>query len=161
MQTIRLRLTRPHEAQQQILAESKRFNACCAGRRFGKSRFGLRLVADIMLKGQPAAWCSPSYKMLGELWRETVETLQPVTRVKNESEHRLELITGGVLDMWSLDAPDSMRGRHYARVVVDEAAMAKDLLDIWNLIIRPCLIDLEGDAYFLSTPKGRGDFQTL
>ncbi len=161
MQTIRLRLSRPHAAQAQVLAESRRFNVLCAGRRFGKSRFGIRLAADTLLTGKPCGWLSPSYKQLAELWRETVTTLQPVTRSKNESEHRLELVTGGVLDMWSLENPDAIRGRRYARVVLDEAAMVRGLLDDWNLVVRPTLIDYAGDAYFLSTPKGKNDFQTL
>lgn len=160
-QTIHLRLSRPHQAQQQILSEARRFNVCCAGRRFGKSRFGLRLVSDVMLASKPTAWMAPTYKQLSELWREIVSTLKPVTVSKNETEHRLELVTGGVLDMWSLDAPDAIRGRHYARVVVDEAATVRDLMDIWNLVLRPTLIDLQGDAFFLSTPKGRNDFQAL
>ena len=114
-----------------------------------------------MLEGHPAAWAAPTYKQLAELWREIVHTLKDVTAVKNETEHRLELITGGLLDMWSLDSPDTIRGRHYGRIVVDEAAVVKDLSDIWNLVLRPTLIDLRGDAYFLSTPKGRNDFQKL
>lgn len=160
-QTIHLRLSRPHPAQSEILETARRFNVLCAGRRFGKSRFGIRLAADTLLQGQPVGWFSPTYKMLAELWRETVATLKPVTVAKSETEHRLELVTGGVLDMWSLDSPDAIRGRHYARAVVDEAATVRELLDIWNLVIRPTLIDLEGDAYFLSTPKGRNDFQIL
>jgi len=161
MQTISLRLSKPHPAQAVVLSEARRFNVLVAGRRFGKSRFGIRLAADKLLAGHPVAWCSPTYKMLGELWREIVETLKCVTKVKNESEHRLELITGGVLDMWSLDAPDSIRGRHYARVIVDEAAMVVDLMDVWNLILRATLIDLEGDVFFLSTPKGRNAFMAM
>lgn len=158
MQTIRLRLSKPHEAQAQVLAESRRFNVIVAGRRWGKSKWGIRLVSDKLLAGEPVGWMSPTYKNLSDHWRGIVETLKTVTRNKNESEHRLELITGGVLDMWSLDAPDSIRGRHYARIVVDEAAMVHGLKDIWDLVLRPTLIDLQGDAYFLSTPRGKNDF---
>ena len=43
-----------------IMAEARRFNVCCAGRRFGKSRFGLRLVSDTMLQARPAACLSPA-----------------------------------------------------------------------------------------------------
>lgn len=158
---IELRLRRLHAAQRQIVSEAARFNVLCAGRRFGKSRLGINLTAKPLLAGDPVGWFSPTYKMLSELWRETVETFRPVIVGKNETERRLTLLTGGVLEMWSLESPDAVRGRHYRRVVIDECAMVKSLLDAWNLAIRPTLIDLEGDAWFLSTPKGRNDYATL
>lgn len=156
--TIQLRLSRPHAAQQQVIDEARRFNVLVAGRRFGKSRLGLKLLADKALAGLPCAWCSPTYKNLAELWRECVHTLAPVTKHKSETERRIELITGGVIDMWSLENPDVIRGRRYSRVVVDEAAMVKGLEEAWSMVLRATLIDYEGDAYFLSTPKGRNDF---
>ena len=94
--TIHLRLNRLHPAQQQVYDERRRFNVLCAGRRLGKSRFGIRLSADTALTGKPVGWYSPTYQMLAELWRETRATLAPVTTQKNEQEKRLELITGGV-----------------------------------------------------------------
>ena len=39
--------------------------------------------------------------------------------------------------------------------------MVPDLLDIWNLIIRPTLIDFQGDADFYSTPRGLNGFYKL
>ena len=99
--------------------------------------------------------------MLTEVWRELVNTLQPVTTRKSEQEHRLELVTGGTVDMWSLDQPDTARGRPYARVIVDEAAMVPSLQDAWQQVIRPTLADYQGDAWFLSTPKGLNYFWQL
>jgi hypothetical protein len=45
--------------------------------------------------------------------------------------------------------------------VVDEAAMVANLLDIWQLAIRPTLADFAGDAWFSSTPRGLNDFHQL
>ena len=148
-----------HEAQARVIRERQRFNVLVAGRRFGKTRLGERLVAEMVaVKGKHAAWLSPTYKMLGEVWRELLDLLAPVLVSHNASENRLEVYGGGVLDMWSLENPDSIRGRHYARMIVDEAALAKNTLkETWNLILRPTLIDDQGDAFFLTTPKGRGD----
>src|SRR5690606_23712423 len=50
------------------------------------------------------------------------------------------------------------RGRKYARIIVDEAAMVPNLMDIWQYALRPTLADYAGDAWFLSTPKGRNGF---
>lgn len=153
-----IHLPRPHQAQAEILADARRFNVVACGRRFGKSTLGINRLVDGALRGQPVGWFSPTYKMLAEVWRDVARILQPVTLRRNAQQHRLELVTGGVVDMWSLDTPDVARGRKYARVVVDEAAMIKHLGEAWQAILRPTLADLRGDLWALSTPKGRNMF---
>lgn len=160
-QTITIRLTRPHPAQRRVLSEAARFNVVACGRRWGKSTLGIDRLIEPALQGRPVGWFSPTYKMLTEIWREVRDTLQPVSRRVSAQEHRIELITGGVVDMWSLDQPDSARGRKYQRAVIDEAAMVAALEDAWNAVIRPTLTDFRGDAWFLSTPKGHNFFWQL
>jgi hypothetical protein len=94
-------------------------------------------------------------------WHILSNLLQPVTDRRSESEKQLALYGGGVIDFWSLDNADAIRGRKYARFIVNEAALVARLMDIWNMVIRPTLIDLTGDAYFSGTPKGRNDFWKL
>jgi len=60
--------------------------------------------------------------------------------------------------MWSLDKANAARGRKYARVVVNEAAMIPNLEESWEQVILPTLADLSGDAWFGSTPRGRNYF---
>lgn len=115
-------------------------------------------AAPVLLAGQPVGCFFPTYKMLSETWRQFVDVFSPVRKVKNEQEHRIELITGGVLEMWSMDAADTARGRKYKRVIIDEAAMVPTLMDDWNAVIRPMLIDYKGDAFIKSTPKGLNGF---
>jgi phage FluMu gp28-like protein len=112
------------------------------------------LVIDPALEGYPVAWFAPTYKLLAEPWREIRRTLKPITRSSNATEKRIELITGGSIDMWSLDDQDAARGYKYKRIVVDEAAMVKKLEEAWQAAIRPTLADYQGDAFFPSTPKG-------
>lgn len=107
------------------------------------------------LHGFPVAYFSPTYKMLMEVWRAVVALTQPITLNKSEVEKRIELIGGGIIDMWSLDSPDSIRGRKYKRIIVDEAATVPNLKYAWTEVMRPMLTDLKGDAFFLSTPKGK------
>jgi hypothetical protein len=87
-----------------------------------------------------------------------VRALRPVTTRVQESEHRLELLTGGVIEAWSLDGPDPARGRKYGRAILDECGLVAKLEEAWNGAIRPTLADLRGDAWFLGTPKGRNYF---
>jgi hypothetical protein len=148
-----------HAGQRKIVQESARFNVLACGRRFGKTTLGIELDINPALDGYPVAWFSPTYKMMGDVWREARKILHPITKTVNAQEHRLELITGGILDMWSLDSPDSTRGRKYKRVVVDEAAMVPNFQQAWQAAIRPTLTDYKGDAYWLSTPKGMNFFK--
>ena len=96
--------------------------------------------------------------MLLEVWREAVRTFSPILSRRNIQERRLEFITGGLLEFWSLDNPDVARGRKYRRIIIDEAAMVPSLMDVWQYALRPTLADYRGDAWFLSTPKGRNGF---
>ena len=165
---IHLRLRNPHTAQAQVFAERGRFNVVCAGRRWGKTEFGIERSAETML-GNPAkdiapgrvGFFSPSYKVLAECWRDVSRALRPATARHNDTEHRLELLTGGSLEMWTLQDKDAGRSRFYDRVFVDEAAMVPGLIGIWNEAIRSTLMQTGGDAWFFSTPKGRNDFMTM
>lgn len=107
------------------------------------------------------AWFAPNYKLIVEIWRWLETALKPVLRRSNATDRRMELITGGVVEFWTLVDADAGRGRKYARIVVDEAGLVGGLMGIWRAAIRPTLTDLGGDAWFMGTPKGYNDFHTL
>lgn len=153
-----VKLPRPHPGQRDILRDLRRFNVIACGRRFGKTILGTNRLVKTVLDGQPAGWFAPTYKYLTDVWRDVTRVLKPVTRSASKQELRLECITGGVAEFWSLEDKDAGRGRKYARAIIDEAAKVKDLGDIFNEAIRPTLSDLRGDADFLSTPKGMNFF---
>lgn len=144
--------------QDRIVAESSRFNVVNIGRRAGKTTLGIDRCVTKETLPYPVGWFSPTYKMLLEVWREAARIFAPITARRSVQDHRLEFVTGGVLEFWSLDNPDAARGRKYRRVITDEAAMIPNLLDAWNYVLRPTLVDYSGDAYFMSTPKGRNGF---
>jgi hypothetical protein len=161
MTTIQLHLKKPHEAQRTIMRERRRFNALSCGRRFGKTTLLQDVAIRPALDGYPVGWFAPNYNLLLEAWRELSHTLAPVLKRTNANEHRMELISGGMLDFWTLDNTDAGRSRKYKRVIIDEAGLVKRLLDAWHAAIRPTLADLAGDAWLAGTPKGRNDFWTL
>jgi len=155
-------LDKPHVNQKHIKNTARRFNVLNCGRRFGKTKLGEDLTfTPAVEKGLPVSWYSPNYKDMAEVWRDLKRIYAPLIVDKSEVEKRLELITGGTIELWSLDNPDSSRGRKYCRIVVDEAAKVKKLEEAWTQTIRPTLADYQGDAYFLSTPKGLNYFHTL
>lgn len=152
---LEVRVQAMYPKQAEVLAHPARFKTAMLGRRTGKTTLGIRWLCDGALGGEPVAWFAPGYKYAAEVWRELVQRLGPVITSKNEQEKRLELMTGGVVDIWTLDNEDPARGRKYARVVVDEAGIVPGLLPKWQESIRPTLTDLAGRAMFLGTPKGR------
>ena len=144
--------------QREIIDNSTRFNVLSCGRRFGKDVLGMHQLAHPDTLSHPQAWFSPTYKLMLEVWREVEQTLKPIVARRSVQERRLELITGGVIDFWSLDDTDAGRGRKYKRVIINEAGLVRYLWDTWHFAIRPTLADLSGDAYLMGTPKGRNDF---
>lgn len=161
-QTITVTLPRPHTAQARVLRDAGRFNVLVCGRRFGKTLLGIERAARTALDGYPAGWFAPTYKDSIEAWLDFKRMLEPVIANKNETDKRLELITGGTIEVWTMSDPDSSgRSRKYKRVVVDEAAKVPQLEIAWTQSLRPTLADYRGDAWFLSTPKGRNYFWRL
>lgn len=156
-----VRLPRYHAAQRSIVGRARRFNVVCAGRRTGKTKMGVRLLIEPALQGYPVAWFAPSYKLLEEVWREVAQATAEITQASDKTAKRRELVTGGVIEFWTLDGEDAARGRKYKRVIVDEAAVARTLEEQWQQAIRPTLTDMMGDAWFLSTPKGQNFFYQL
>ena len=118
-------------------------------------------AAVVALAGSPVGWGAPSYKMLLDDWKSLTNILAPVTIRRNEQEKSLQVVNDGRIEFFSLDNPDSIRGKKFKRFIVNEAAFVPNLLDIFNLVIRPTLIDYKGEADFAGTPKGMNGFWNL
>jgi len=157
---ITIRLNRLHKAQQQVHDERARFNVLCCGRRWGKSQLATNLLCETAINGHPAGYFTPTYKLLDGTYKECLSALEPIIRRKNEHQF-IELVTGGVIDFWSLENELAGRSRKYKRAIIDEGAFSRNLWTLWTESIRATLADLKGDAWFLSTPKGKNDFYKL
>src|SRR5215469_13465013 len=94
------------------------------------------------------------FPLMSDTLRELRSTLAPLLGEKSEPEKRLELIGGGVIELWLLDSTDAGRGRKYALVFLDEAATIPGLEDAWQKAIRPTLTDLQGKAEGTQDPGG-------
>jgi len=149
-----------HENQELVIREAKRFNVLDCGRRWGKSVLAINLISETAIEGYPAGYFTPTYKLLEGTFKEAINHLEPIVSRKHDNQF-IELITGGIIDFWSLDNANAGRSRKYKRVVVDEAAFVKDLWDAWNNSIRPTLTDLMGDGWIMSTPRGKNGFYKL
>lgn len=164
MGKVRVMLPPLHPGQQTIMDSTARYRVVSAGRRFGKTLLSclwLALAPGGAIAGKPVAFFAPTYKLLLDVWSDMERTLKPVTRKANKTEMRIELITGGKIDFWTLEDADAGRGRKYQRLVVDEAAHARYLQEAWERAIAPTLTDYRGAAWFISTPNGLNFFHEL
>jgi hypothetical protein len=140
-----------------------RFKALRCGRRFGKTEFAKTWIADALLRGWECAWLAPQHKTWSEAYAELVDLLRPIMKDRSKGSGVLRLTTGGRLDFWTMENPIAGRGRRYRRVVIDEAAFAKDgdtgingsMMEIWEKSIKPTLFDYGGEALACSNSAGK------
>lgn len=161
MVDLEVRLPYPHKAQRSVMREQKRFNVLACGRRWGKTKIMCYFAALPAIDGKIVGYFAADYKRLIQAWSELNNRLGPIIKRSNSTERRIELITGGIIDGWSLEDEDAGKSRAYHRAIIDEAAMVANLLGKWNESIRPTLTDFQGDAWFGSSPKGMNDFYEL
>lgn len=151
--TIELELPKPHPKQQYLLDNRKRFNVLKCGRRFGKTELCQELILESFERGEYVGYFSPTYKDLYEVWKTTLNNFYNVIKSKSETIKQIVFVNGAKVDFWSMDEPNSGRGRKYHRVLIDECEKATKFQEAWEQAISPTLTDYGGDAYFLSTPQ--------
>jgi hypothetical protein len=143
--------------------KQQRFKALRCGRRFGKTEFAKTWIADSLVRGGECAWLAPQHKTWSETYAELTDLLRPILKDRSKSSGVLRLTTGGRLDFWTLENAIAGRGRRYRRVVIDEAAFAKDgdtnvdgsMMEIWEKSIKPTLFDYGGEALACSNSAGK------
>lgn len=164
----------PHEGQRRILRARRKRNVCCMGRRFGKT-YLMQEVVTVMpgsafggadgtgKRGLPCAWYAPNDAYFMRVFLDIALQYTPVIRrATSQPRPVIEFVNGGRIDFWTLENPMKCgRGNHYARIIVDEAAHARHLKDAWEKTITWTLADLDGDAWFISTPNGINYFHEL
>lgn len=155
----------PHAGQQAALAlaAENQYTVLNWGRRSGKSTGVEQWLAEGALAGEHCAYCAPTYQSLvvpDGLWLRLRGRLAPVAVRVSEQEHSLLLRGGGSITCWSLDGDaDRIRGRRYHRLAIDEAAAVPMLASIWELVLAPTLIDYQGHALIVSTPRRGSAFE--
>ncbi|MBD3251471.1 hypothetical protein GF380_03380, partial [Candidatus Uhrbacteria bacterium] len=159
MTVIDVKVPASHPAQRGIDLSSASYGVLVCGRRWGKTTLCEKLLVRASLTtGLPYGYFAPTYKLMANVWRDLKRILKPVIADKSEVEKRIELINGGAIEFWSLDDTDAGRGRKYAGVVIDEAAIVPKLQEAWEDSVKQTLLDYSGGAIFASTPKGRNYF---
>ena len=163
-----------HTGHMKVLNDPARFKVLAAGRRYGKTLLtSLVALAVLMQTSRRIFIVAPDYSLGEKVFRELYNIL--VTQLKfikpgkpgggrarnQKGEYYLETPWGSVLEVKSCENPDSLAGEALDLVIVDEAALVDNLYDIYTQMLKPTLMDKEGSAIFISTPRGRNGFYKM
>lgn len=163
-----------HSGHKEVLNDPARFKVLACGRRWGKTLLTSLIALAVLMQMNRRVWIvAPDYglteKVFRELYHILVIQLQIIRpgrpgggRARNQKgDYYLETPWGSVLEAKSMENPDSLAGEANDLVIVDEAALTPTLDDIWTQMIRPTLMDKEGSAIFISTPRGKNSFYKM
>ena len=153
-----------HPAQIQVQTDRARFKVIAAGRRWGKGVLGLGESVLRASTGKRVWWIAPSFASAAYQagWRMLEFYSSKLAGSNLHLQRRmLSLPGGGFVQFKTAEEADSLRGESVDFAVIDEAAHIRDLQGIWELCLRPCLVDTRGDAWFISTPNGHNYFHDL
>jgi hypothetical protein len=174
-------LYEPRLLQQAIHADRSRFKVLACHRRFGKTVMGVNELIDRAARPDRAdaryAYIAPTYRQAKrvawdylkryahEVGSGTIAAPPGAARGKgpkfrtHETELRLDFRNGSRIQLYGADRPDSLRGIYLDGVVFDEYGLMRP--QVWSEVVRPMLVDREGFAVFIGTPKGRNAFFDL
>ncbi len=153
--TLKLQLPKLSDGQLTVLNSKAKWRILICGRRWGKSFVCFVLSLEKMFKGQAVAYVTPTFS-LGEQFFSEIQDFIPKEIITdcNKASLTIKLSTGGSIKFFSGEASNSMRGRKFNRIIIDESCFIQDLENIWTQIMMPTLATTNGDALFCSTPNG-------
>lgn len=163
-----------HEGHIEVLQDEARFKVLACGRRWGKTLLTCLMAMAVLMQPSRRVWIvAPDYSLCEKVFRELysifvtqLKIIKPGKpgggRARNQKgDYYLETPWGSVLEAKSMENPDSLAGEANDLVIIDEAAIDPKLEDIWMQMIQPTLMDKEGSAIFISTPRGKNSFYKL
>ena len=149
-------LIEPHAKQAAFMRSPAKRRVIVAGRRGGKTTGAATLAIEAMLAGRRVLEAAPTADQTNGFWETCKRALaQPVAAgviYKNESERVLKMPgdAGRIKTKTAWDA-DSLRGDFADLLILDEFSLMSP--DVWDEVGAPMLLDNDGDAVFIFTPK--------
>lgn len=151
-----IEIPEPHINQEPILESDARFVVLMCGRRFGKSELSQIKLITKAIQGEQIAYVTPTYKLAKQFYEKLSASLPYPSK-----DLKIYFPNGGMVEFFTGERLDNLRGRKFHGVIVDEASFIPNLEDGWLNSIRPTLTDYKGWALFLSTPRGKNFFYSL
>ncbi len=148
-----------HQKQKEVIQNQARFKIIRAGRRSGKTTLEIEDMSyDAVSKAdRPIFYIAPTQKQARSIIWESMKNRLAGVGEPNESrlEMRLPTKDGGFSTIYvaGWENRENFRGMKAYKIVFDEVDTMKDFFIGWQEIFRPALIDLNGKATFIGTPK--------
>lgn len=146
-----------HKGQKQVWECDSRFIMLCCGRRWGKTFLAIEKLLQASDKYKSLNVYMAPTRQQGKdvIWRDLKARISQLGwRVRvNEAELKITRRNRSRIVIRTAEKPERLRGLGINCIVLDEFAEYRNP-HIWNQIIRPCLSDTIGKAYFIFTPKG-------
>lgn len=164
MTTVTLTMPPLDPVQEEIRTDPARFKVFVAGRRRGKSLLGSVLGLEVAATGGLAWWIWPTHKLGRTGWKRLrrlalqIKLHLPAVEIR-EVDRAVVFPHGGEVQLRSAEDPDSLVGEGLDRAIFDETGIIQERA--WTESVEPALMDCQGDAYFLGTPKGKNWFHGL
>lgn len=160
----------PRPLQALIHKSLKRFNVLLCHRRFGKTILGLNEMLDQALRNKNKrpqyAYIAPTFGQAKKVaWENLRQFAGGIPGVQfHETELRCTIprpATGDeiVIYLFGAENYDAIRGMYLDGVILDEYADMHP--DVWGKVVRPLLVDRNGWAIFIGTPKGSNHFYDM
>jgi len=155
----------PRDAFLPFHQRSNRFGLMVCHRRAGKT---VSCVAELILRALYTKKKRAKFAYIGPFRAQAKETaweyLKEYTKgfckgPPRESELRVRLPNDATITIYGADNPDSFRGMYFDGVVIDEFGDCRPTL--WGEVILPALMDRNGWAVFIGTPKGKNHFYQM
>jgi hypothetical protein len=148
-------LPRPHAKQAAFMRSPAKRKVIVAGRRGGKTTGAATLAVEAMLNGRRVLEAAPTADQTDAFWdacsRSVAGLVDTKMVYKNESRRILEMAHGGRIRTKTAWNADTLRGDYADLLILDEYSLMAP--DAWNEVGVPMLLDNNGDAVFIFTPK--------
>ena len=148
-----------HPRQREIASSNRRFKVIRAGRRSGKSSVEIEVLIFHAVNGsnRNVGYIAPTQKQARSIIWEALKARLGKLAQANESrlEMRVPTSDGGFSTIYvgGWENRENYRGMKFHHLTFDELDTMKDFFIGWQEIFRPSLVDTQGTADFIGTPK--------
>ncbi|SPT71500.1 Uncharacterized conserved protein [Anaerobiospirillum thomasii] len=163
----------PRSWQKECMQNQTRFTVLALHRRAGKTTLALaELIMYALKKKGLYVYIAPTLKQASLVaWKPLKQFVQQFMNVDvgggkkmnfvevYESDHSVRFMNGSEIRLLGSDNPDSIRGSKISGTIIDEVAQIPN--ELWTEVVYPALIDSQGWALFIGTPKGINLFSEL
>lgn len=157
-----------HQAQKVIAEDGHRFRVVNCGRQFGKTTLSIEEIKGVALSRKAnIVYIAPTIQQARDIaWTMLKSELRPIT-IKAKEAPSLEMEVTNLVGSTSTiklrgwEAVETLRGQQFDLIILDEVASMRNFWLNWQEVLIPTLTFRQGQAMFISTPKGFNHFYDL